>query len=97
MAGVKLGRALNVMEVKVLVTSRVRLCNPVDRSPPGSFVHILLQAGILSGLPLPSPRVIFRLRDQTWDPALQADFRLSEPPGSPKLWKLAKEFKLYPV
>ena len=46
--GVKLGRALNVMEVKVSVTqSCPTLCNPVDCSPPGSSVHILLQAGIL--------------------------------------------------
>ena len=46
--GVNLGRALNVMEVKVLVTqSCLTLCNPVDCSPLGSSVHILLQAGIL--------------------------------------------------
>ena len=46
--GVNLGRALNVMEVKVLVTqSCPTLCNPVDCSPLGSSVHILPQAGIL--------------------------------------------------
>ena len=32
--------------------SRVRLCDPVDYSPPGSSVHGILPAGIWSGLPL---------------------------------------------
>ena len=46
--GVKLGRALNVMEVKVLVTQLCPiLCNPMDCSLPGSSVHIILQARIL--------------------------------------------------
>ena len=46
--GVNLGRALNVMEVKVLVTqSCPTLCNPVDCSPLGSSVHGTLQARIL--------------------------------------------------
>ena len=31
------------------------LCDPVDRSPPGSSVHGILQARILSGLPCPPP------------------------------------------
>ena len=31
------------------------LCDPTDGSPPGSFVPGILQARLLSGLPLPSP------------------------------------------
>ena len=31
------------------------LCNPMDCSPPGSSVHGILQARMLSGLPFPSP------------------------------------------
>ena len=31
------------------------LCYPMDRSPPGSFVHGILQARILGGLPFPTP------------------------------------------
>ena len=30
-------------------------CNPMDCSPPGSFVHGILQARILDGLPFPPP------------------------------------------
>ena len=35
--------------------SRVSLCDPVDRGPPGSSVRGILQARIWSGLPRPSP------------------------------------------
>ena len=31
------------------------LCDPMDYSPPGSSVHGISQARILSGLPFPSP------------------------------------------
>ena len=33
------------------------LCNPIDGSPPGSPIPGILQARVLSGLPLPSPSV----------------------------------------
>ena len=35
--------------------SHVRLCNPIDCSPPGFFVHGILQTRIRSGLPCPYP------------------------------------------
>ena len=31
------------------------LCDPMDFSPPGSSVHEIFQARVLSGLPFPSP------------------------------------------
>ena len=34
--------------------SRVRLCDPVDGSPPGSSVHGILQASILQWVVVPS-------------------------------------------
>ena len=34
-------------ERKVKSLSRVQLCDPVDCSPPGSFIHGVLQARIL--------------------------------------------------
>ena len=41
-------KALGCMKVKVLVTqSGLTLCNPVDCSPPYSFVHGILQVKIL--------------------------------------------------
>ena len=72
------------MKAKVLVTqSCPTFCDPMDSSPPDSFVHGILQARILEwvaisfsmGLPWP--------RDQTKSPALLADSLLSEPPGKP--------------
>ena len=36
--------------------SRVRLCDPMDCSPPGSSVHGILQACLENGLPVPSSR-----------------------------------------
>ena len=34
------------------------LCDPRDGSPPGSSVHGICQARVLSGLPLPSPTIL---------------------------------------
>ena len=42
-------------EVKWKSLSRVRLCNPMDCSPPGSSVYRILQAKYWSGLPFPAP------------------------------------------
>ena len=35
------------------------LCHPMDYSPPGSSLHVLLQVGILEWVPVPSSRGIF--------------------------------------
>ena len=41
-------RFFSHMKVKVLVTQLcLTLCNPVEDSPPGSFLHVIIQAGIL--------------------------------------------------
>ena len=41
-------------EVKVLVTqSCPTLCDPMDCSPPGSSVHVILQARILEWVAIP--------------------------------------------
>ena len=39
--------------------SRVRLCDPLDCSPPGSSVHGILQARIPERVAMPSSREIF--------------------------------------
>ena len=44
------GLGFSLSEVKSL--SHVRLCNPVDCSPPGSSVHRILQARILEWIPI---------------------------------------------
>ena len=60
------------------------LCDPMDCSPSGSSVHRILQARILSGLPLPPPG---DLSDPGMHPllpvslVLQADSLSTGPPG----------------
>ena len=51
----------------------------MDCSPPGSSVHGILQARILSGLPFPSPGDLPNPRIEPRSPALQADVLTSEP------------------
>ena len=53
--------------------SRVRLCDPMDCSPPGSSVHGILQARYLSGLPFPSPGDLSKLGIEPRSPELQVD------------------------
>ena len=59
----------------------VQLCDPMHCSPPGSSVHELLQARILSGLPRPSPGDLPNQGIEPRSPILQADPLPSEPPG----------------
>ena len=48
------------VKVKVLVTqSCLVLCDPMDCSPPGSYVHGILQSGILDWAAMPSSRRSF--------------------------------------
>ena len=47
------------MKVKVKSLSRVRLCDSVDCSPPGSSVHGILQARILEWVAISFSRGIF--------------------------------------
>ena len=56
------------------------LCNPMDSSLPGSSVHVVFQARILSGLPLPSP-------DLPWPGSKLLHWQVDsfpEPPGKPQ-------------
>ena len=41
------------------------LCDPIDYSPPGSYVHGILQAKILEGVAIPISRGSSWPRDQT--------------------------------
>ena len=54
------------MMVKVLVTQLyLTLCHPRDYSPPGSFVHGILQARILEWVAISFPRISSWPRNQT--------------------------------
>ena len=53
-------------KVKVLVIqSRPTLCYPIDYTPPGSFIHEILQAGILKWVVIPFSRTSSQPRDWT--------------------------------
>ena len=52
-------------KVKMKSLSRVRLCDPVDCSPPGFSVHGILQARILAWVTISFSRGSSRPRDQT--------------------------------
>ena len=60
--------------------SGLTLCDPMGCGPPGSSVHGILQARILTGLPSPPPGDLPNPGIKRWSPALQADSLPSEPP-----------------
>ena len=68
------------VKVRVKSLSCVRLCDPVDCSPPGSSIHGILQARILEWVAISFSRG----SSQPRSPALQADALTSEPPG--RMW-----------
>ena len=69
----------------VLVTqSCPTLCHPMDCSPPGSSVHGISQARILSGLPFPSPGNLTDSGIEHGPPTLQAGSLPTEAPGKPR-------------
>ena len=54
----KIGIMSPPIKVKVLLAqSCLKICDPMDCSPPGSSVHGFLQARILEWVPFPSPRI----------------------------------------
>ena len=71
-------------EVKVLVAqSSPTLCDPMNRSPPGSSVHGVLQVRILEQVAVSSSRGSLEPGIKLEFPTLQADSLSPEPPGSP--------------
>ena len=69
-------------KVKV-AQSCLTFCDPMDCSPPGSFVQGILQARILEWAAIPFSRGSSQARDRTQDFCMQADSLPSEPPGKP--------------
>ena len=55
----------NSVRVKVKSLSCLTLCNPMDCSPPGSFIHGIFQARILKWVAISFPRRSSRPRDRT--------------------------------
>ena len=66
--------------------SCLTLCDPMDCSPPGSSVHLILQARILERLAMPSSRGSSPTRDQTRISCvfcLTGGFFTTKSPGKP--------------
>ena len=59
------------------------LCDPMDCSPPGSSVHRILQARILSELPFSSPGDLPDPGIELVSPALAGGFFTTESLGKP--------------
>ena len=55
--------------------------SPVDCSPPGSSVRVILQAEILEWVAIPSPGDLPNPRIDPKSPSLQADTLQAEPGG----------------
>ena len=71
--------------VKVLVDQLcLTLCDPMDCNSPGSSVHRIFQAIILSGFPCPPPWDFPNPGTEPRSPTLQADSFPAEPQGRPK-------------
>ena len=63
-----------IFKVKVKVSqSCLTLCDPLDCSPPGFPVYVILQTRIMEWVAIPFSRGSSQPRDQTWVSAFQAD------------------------
>ena len=67
---------------------------PMDRKPPGSSVHGILQAWILEWTAMPFSRGSSRPRGQTQVPLIAVDSLPSEPPGKP-IWIYTCMYYIY--
>ena len=67
----------------LVIQSCSTLCDPLDCSPLGSFVHGILQARMMKWIAIPFSRGSSHPKIKSRSPKLQADPLLSEPPGKP--------------
>ena len=83
------GSYLTVQEVNVKSLSRVRLCDPMDCSLPGSSIHGIFQPRVLEWVAISFSRDLPNPGIEPGSPALHADALPSEPPGKPlALWTI---------
>ena len=60
--------------VVLLVAHRVRLCDPMDCSPPDSSVHRILQVRVLEWVAIPFSRGSSHFRGQSWVSCITGGF-----------------------
>ena len=68
----------------IVTQSCPTLCDPMNCSPPGSSVPVILQGRILEWAAMPSFRGSSQPRDQTQVSHISGGLFTSEPPGKPK-------------
>ena len=81
------------MHVCSMAQSCPTLCDPMGCSPPGSSVHGISQARILSGLPFPTPGDLHNPGIKPASlvaPALSGGFFTTEPPGKPTVYSMVQ-------
>ena len=76
-ASSKKGLLLGLFSCQVIVW----LCDSIECSPTGSFVHGISQARLLDGLPFPSPEDLPIPGTEPTFPALAGEFFTTETPG----------------
>ena len=59
------------------------LCDSMDCSPPGSFIHGILQVSILEWVAIPSSKRSSQLRDRTHVSYVAGVYITADPPGKP--------------
>ena len=69
-------------------------CNPMDCSPPGFFVHGILQARILEWVAIASSRGSSNPGIELASSALAGGFFTTEPPGNPTCYMLLFNYSL---
>ena len=83
---IKISQIYNIHTLSLFSQSFPTVCDPVNCSPPGSFLHGVLQARILEWVAVTSSRASFRSRDRIaifWSPALAGGFFTTSTPGKP--------------
>ena len=94
-------RVLLVLKVKLkvlLTQSCPTLCDPTDRSPPGSSVHVISQARLLEWVAISYSRRSSPASNQTCVSCLAGGFLTTEPPGKPLLtWLIGKMICMTPI
>ena len=87
--------AVDIGKWKCSSLSCIWLCNFMDCSPPGSFVHGILQQEYWSDLPFPSPGDLPEPGIKSGSPILQVDSLPSEPSENPvgcsDLWQFSDQ------
>ena len=81
----KHGVSIQWNSVRSVVQSCPTLCESMDRNPPGSSVHGILQARILEWVAIPFSRGSFQPRNQTWVSCIASIFFICLP-----VWTIGK-------